>query len=524
MANAPGRRAATPAARSFSEPPATPLERPTKESLSKWSLPVTLDTHSEEPLFLQIARGIAADIRRGRLRRRARLPGSRTLATTLRVHRNTVLAAYAELGAEGWVETTRARGTFVSGELPELAPRRARGARQEADARPTRVAYPLEPDQGLWAYQRPNVRYVMPDGLPDLRVVPSAALARAYRRALRDPASQGLAYGDPRGNPRLRAALAEMLAATRGLAIGADDVLVTRGSQMALELIARCLFSPGDVVAVEDPGYRAAWQAFRAHGARLVPLPVGPAGVDVDALAALARSTPVRAVYTTPHHQYPTTVTLSPGQRLALLELAREKGFAIVEDDYTHEFHYDGRPVLPLASTDGSGSVLYIGTLSKILAPGLRLGYLVAPPDFLQRAARERFSIDIQGDHVLEQAIGELFDDGEVQRHARRARRLYEARRDFMVARLRKVLGGALAVEPPSGGIALWARVAEDIDVPAWSARALELGVFFAQGRHFSFTDRPLANLRLGFAGFDAHEATEAIQLLAQALHDVRRR
>lgn len=494
---------------------------------SKWSLPVTLDTHSHEPLFLQIARAIAHDIRRGRLRRRARLPGSRTLATTLCVHRNTVLAAYAELAAEGWIETTQARGTFVSGELPEVERRRIAGGTSgpgRAAPRATRAAFSLAPDRGFWSYQRPPVRFVMPDGLPDLRVVPTGALARAYRRALRDPASQGLAYGDPRGHPPLRAALAEMLAATRGLAIGADDVLVTRGSQMALELIARCLLVPGDVVAVEDPGYRAAWQAFRAHGARLVPLPVDAGGVDVEALDALARTTGVRAVYTTPHHQYPTTVTLSASRRLALLELARTRGIAVVEDDYTHEFHYDGRPVLPLASSDTAGTVIYVGTLTKILAPGLRLGYMVAPPDLLERAAGERFSLDIQGDHVLEQAIAELFEDGEVQRHARRARRLYQARRDFMVERLRKRLGGALTVDPPSGGIALWARVAPDIDVPAWTARALELGVFVAGGRHFSFADRPLANLRLGFAAYDTHELLEATDLLAQALRDLRRR
>jgi GntR family transcriptional regulator/MocR family aminotransferase len=357
-----------------------------------------------------------------------------------------------------------------------------------------------------------------------VRVVPTAALARAYRRALRDPAAQGLAYGDPRGHALLRVALAEMLAATRGLAIGADDVLVTRGSQMALELIARCLLLPGDVVAVEDPGYRAAWQAFRAHGARLVPLPVDAGGLDVEALDALTRTTRVRAVYTTPHHQYPTTVTLSAGRRLALLALARSHGIAIIEDDYTHEFHYDGRPVLPLASNDTAGTVIYVGTLTKILAPGLRLGFMVGPPDLLARAAVERFSLDIQGDHVLEQAIADLFAAGEVQRHARRARRLYQARRDFMVERLRRRLGDALTLDAPSGGIALWAQVAADIDVPAWTARALELGVFVAGGRHFSFADRPLPNLRLGFAGFDTRELAEATDLLAHALRDLRRR
>src|SRR5262249_29017163 len=183
----------------------------------------------------------------------------------------------------------------------------------------------------------------------------------------------------------LRSALASMLANTRALSVGADDVLVTRGSSMALTLVARALLRPGDTGAVEEFGYRPAWEGFRATGATVVPVPIDPDGIDVDALKRLAKRRAVRAIYVTPHHQYPTTVTLKAARRLALLALARAERFAIIEDDYDHEFHYDGRPVLPLASTDHAGLVVYIGTLSKILAPGLRLGYIVAPPAVLRR-------------------------------------------------------------------------------------------------------------------------------------------
>jgi GntR family transcriptional regulator / MocR family aminotransferase len=216
------------------------------------------------------------------------------------------------------------------------------------------------------------------NGAPDVRLVPAQAIGRAYRRVLARRGADLLAYGDPEGHPALRAALASMLASTRGLAVTADDILVTRGSQMALTLTARALLRPGDVVAVEQFGYRPAWEAFRAAGATVVPVPIDRDGLDVDALKRLASRTTLRALYVTPHHQYSTTVTLKAASRLALLALARAKRIAIIEDDYDHEFHFDGRPVLPLASADRTGLVVYIGTLSKILAPGLRVGYIAA--------------------------------------------------------------------------------------------------------------------------------------------------
>ncbi len=236
-----------------------------------------------------------------------------------------------------------------------------------------------------------------------------------------------LRYSDPEGHPALRVAIASMLAATRALPISADDVFVTRGSQMALSLAARALVRHGDVVAVERIGYRPAWEAFRAAGAVVVPVAVDEHGLDIDALATLHARTPIRAVYLTPHHQYPTTVTLTASRRLKILALAARGRFAIVEDDYDHEFHYEGRPVLPLASADLARAVIYVGTLSKVLAPGLRLGYLVASPDVVRRIAALRSLLDIQGDFALEAAIASLIEEGEVQRmwagqaHLRRA-------------------------------------------------------------------------------------------------------
>lgn len=495
----------------------SPLPRsPRSRSPRSWT--VALSPHqlsaskaARAPLYVQIVDAIARDIRRGRLIPGQELPGSRSLAESLGVHRNTVLAAYAELQAEGWLQTDRARATRVCEQLPELAapaPPRARRSSTLGFALPQLAALtPATPGEGL----------LLSDGTPDLELTPRAALARAYRRALRGRDAELLGYGEVRGHVRLRRALASMLRATRALEVSETDVLVTRGSQMALTLLGRALCAPGDVVAVEALGYRPAWQALGAQGARLVPVPLDGEGLCVEPLAELAQRERLRAVYVTPHHQYPTTVTLSAARRLALLELARRAGFAIIEDDYDHEFHYQGRPVLPLASADTAGVVVYVGTLSKILAPGLRLGYLVAPAPLLERCASERMRLDRQGDLALECAVAELLEDGELQRHVGRMRRIYRGRRDALITTLQRHLPGTVSAQPPPGGMALWARV-QGVDLDAWLARAAQQGLVVWGARELSFEAQPAPYIRLGFARRSAEQTARAIARLARLL------
>ncbi len=346
---------------------------------------------------------------------------------------------------------------------------------------------------------------------------PVAELSRAYRRALRRAGAELPGYGDPHGEPRLRAAIAALLADVRGLAATPRSVLITRGSQMAIDLCAKVLLSPGDLVAVEALGYQPAWAALRSTGARLTPLPVDESGLRVDALAALLRRERVRALYLTPHHQYPTTVVLAPGRRMELLRLAAEHHVAVIEDDYDNEFHYTGRPVLPLASADRAGVVLYIGTLSKILAPGLRIGFLVAPEPFIERAAAVRVTIDRQGDRAVEHAVAELLEDGDVQRHARRMRSVYASRRDALAEALTRHLGDAVSFDLPPGGMAFWVEVAAGIDVEAWSERARPR-VHFSTAKRFTFDGRPRSFLRLGFASLTEPEIAEAVKRMKRAL------
>ncbi len=481
-----------------------------------WTPALALDPHADKPLYAQIVDAVVAEIRAGRLASGDPLPGTRKLAGHLGVHRNTVIAAIDELVAEGWLRTSAGASTRVAEELPtEVARVRAR------DQTRTRVPFSLAAS--------PFAASAMPDppvdrgvltlagGLPDLRLIPDVALARAHRRALRRGGVALLSYGDAAGHPQLRAALAAMLTATRALSLDADDLVVTRGAQMAMYLAARVLIEPGDVVAVEAWGYPPAWDVLRAAGAELVPIPVDGDGIDTGALARVAARRPLRAVYVTPHHQFPTLVTLAAARRLELLELARKHRFAIIEDDYDHEVHYRGSPVLPLAHLDAHGSVVYIGTLSKVLAPGLRLGFVVAAPAVIERALRWRKIVDRQGDLTTEAAVAELFEDGEVQRHIGRVRRIYANRRAALLEAVERELPGAFEIQLPRGGMALWARAIAGDDTDAWSQRALEHGVAVSPASRYWLGRGREHGFRLGFAALNERELELAVRRLAAA-------
>ena len=482
--------------------------------MARWDVAFEVDRRAATPLFRQIVDAITADIRRGRLRPGDPLPGTRTLAQSLGVQRLTVVAAFDDLVAEGWIVNQRARGAFVSSDLPDPAPRRF-SSRDRAGGIAARPGFDVLPAPA------PELPYDVPRGAllfapsrPDVRLAPAVEIGRAFRRAIARHSGGLLDYGPPEGHPRLREAIARMLASTRGIAAGAEHVCVTRGSQMALSLLARALIRPGDVVAVEQLGYRSAWEAFRLAGARVVGIPVDASGLRLDALKRTIETQNVRAVYVTPHHQFPTTVTMTAGRRLELLELARLHRFAIVEDDYDYEFHYDGRPVLPLASADRDGVVAYVGTFSKVLAPSLRLGYIVAPAPLISRVTAHRSHIDAQGDHVLEYAVAELLEQGEIQRHIRRVRREYLARRDALVDALRERLHSHVSFTVPAGGIALWVR-ARSIDVDEWASAARRAGAIIATAASFALDGRPRPYLRLGFASLNVAELEEGVRRLA---------
>lgn len=480
-------------------------------SVRSSELSLQVDRKSHVPVAQQLVVALTTAIRTGRLKPGAALPGSRSLAAQLGVHRNTVVAAFDELHEQGWVETTRASHTRVTRTLPvtEALP---------SGPRARELGFLLRPFHNSSRAFEAAPREVLDftGGLPDARLFPSHLLARAYRRALKLSSGRALAFGSPAGSLVLRERLAEMLASRRGLVVAPDELLITRGSQLALHLLSIALLRPGDRVAVESPGYPSAREAFTLLGAKLLPIKVDGEGLDVDALATALKKTSIRALYVTPHCHDPTTVTLSARRRLALLELARRHRFAVIEADYDHEFQFEGTPVLPMASADPHGVVISVGTLSKAIAPGLRMGFVAAPKPLLTTLLAIRGQVDRQGDLGLENAVAELMEDGEVLRHALRARRVFHARRDLLASLLRRHLGDTLEFEVPRGGLALWARV-HDVDVEVWAKASLARGVRFFTGRQYMPSGRAVPFVRLGFAHLDERELRSAVSVLAQS-------
>jgi GntR family transcriptional regulator/MocR family aminotransferase len=473
-------------------------------------MPLISECESNAPLFLQIAQAAIADIRGGRLLAGEKLPGSRSLASGLGIHRNTVLSAYDELIAQGWIETERGRGTYVSADLPESI-KQGRESRISPGYSIRKQPLPnrMEPEPQILS---------MAGGLPDIRAVDASELARSLRRALKR-APRRLDYGSPFGAPSLRRALVTMLKEKRGMLADESEILITRGSQMGIYLLSRVLLRPGDLVAVEAMGYQAAWRALKLGGAKLRAVAIDEEGMDVAALESLHRRQRVKAVYLTPHHQFPTLVTLSAARRQRLLDFARREKVAVIEDDYDHEFQYAGRPVLPMASNDTSGNVIYLGTFSKVFAPGLRVGYVKGPPELIEAMAALRSHIDGHGDAITESAIAEWIEEGELERHARRARKLYRERQSVLAEDLECRLAGALRFDIPAGGMALWVRSIGQPDVDGWAERALAAGVRFSPASIYRLDGRKRPYMRLGFAKLEPHELRRSVEILARTMN-----
>jgi len=480
---------------------------------------IEIDKRGKTPPYLQIVNAIVEEIlKKGRLKSGTMLPSTRDLAEDLAVNRKTVILAYDELVAQGWLTAERARGTFVSRVLPIAKPRafafrasKTSDADQDLDLR-------LPQDWQAEEVLLPERGYLMfDDGAPDARLVPVKELARAYRRSLIDMGrTNSLGYGDPRGRVELRSATSDMLNAQRGLNTNEDMVCLTRGSQMAIFLAARVLTNPGDIAVMEALSYPPAKKAFSANNVEVMTVRVDNHGINLDDLESVCRKKRVRCLYLTPHHQYPTTVSLSPPRRVRLLALAEEFGFTIIEDDYDHEFHYTRRPLLPLASAGVWGRIVYIGSLSKLITPSLRSGYIVGTKNFIDRLTHEILYIDRQGDPATELAVTDLMTSGDIRRHAQKVVHIYDQRRHLFSDLLRQHFGAEVDFDVPDGGLAFWVRFPTSTKVEGLVAAAAANRVKILPGSICSTSDGASFGLRLGFGSLNDGEIADAVARLAR--------
>lgn len=469
--------------------------------LRPWQFEIHLDKKSDKALYLQIADAIINAVKSGKLTSGNALPGSRQLAGLLNVNRNTVIEALDVLIAEGWLITVDRKGTFIADILPETNFNK----KTETKASST--------------IENPKPHLVFDDGLPDSRLAPMNDLARAYREIFnRKSRWQIMGYSNELGNAEFRKAIVQMLNFKRGMNVSLDEICITRGSQMAMYLAAHCLLSKGDYVIIENPGYKPAWEAFENAGVTLLPVNILKDGLDLEQVENhLKNNKAIKAIYVTPHHQFPTTVTMSLKKRLKLIELSNQYGFTIIEDDYDNEFHFGQRPILPISSYSNAKNFIYIGTLSKIVAPALRIGYLAASIENIQKIAQHRKIIDVQGDNIMEEAVLNLINEGKIKRHLKKTNLIYKAKRDHFESLCKLHLKDKITFTKPEGGLAFWIVPKSEIDLQKVCNELLKKGIKIISPEKFSFGN-PASGLRLGYASLTEEQMEEGILALSKYL------
>jgi GntR family transcriptional regulator/MocR family aminotransferase len=468
-----------------------------------------LDGGSATPLYRQLYAGVRESILAGRLAPGAVLPSSRALAEGLGVSRNTVILAFDQLVAEGYIQGSPRSGTRVAA-VPERAQKTDPSRGPGPSARGLAIAEARLP--ALTRSGSPPVPFRI--GVPALDEFPFRLWARlAARRWRRHPL---LDYGDPGGYSVLREAIAEYVRLARGVRCQTEQVVITNGSQQGVDLAARVLLDPGDSVWMEDPGYTGARAALQASGARLIPVPVDGDGLIVEEGERLAPG--ARLAYASPSHQFPLGVTMSATRRLGLLRWAARAGAWVLEDDYDSEFRYDARPLASLQGMDEDGRVIYVGTFSKTLFPALRLGYLIVLHELTNVFRAARAVSDRQSPTMDQAVLADFLSGGHFARHVRRMRRLYAERQEVLVEAVQRQLGGRLKVAPSAAGMHLVGWLEPGENDAAVSARAAELGVEAAPLSRYGLVPPGRGGLLLGWAGYPAEAIREGVERLAKVL------
>jgi len=454
-------------------------------------------------LQAQLYHAIRRAVLAGELMPGERLPSSRSLAADLGLGRNTVTAACDLLAAEGYLEARPGAGLFVAADLPS-----------EGFAGPPAGPRAMSGDPHA---KRDGGRPVLPltPGVPALDDFPLEVWRRLTGQVLRRQGTGLLAGGDPAGLPVLRHALAGYLSATRGVICSPDQIVIVSGAQQALDLAGRLLLRPGDAVAVEDPGYPAARAAFAGLGARLLPVPVDGQGIDPALLAGL--SPRPKLTMLTPSHQFPLGMTLPLARRLALLQLARERDLYLIEDDYDCEYRYAGPPLQALQGLDGDGRVLYVGTFSKVLFPGLRLGYLVLPAGLVDGVLALKRAADGFSPPQSQAVLAAFITEGHLAQHVRRMRMLYRRRRAALLAALQRHAAGLLTPRPSEAGLHLVADFVDSRDDRVAVAAAAQAGLGVTPLSRYAVSTS-CSGLLIGFATLPEAGLEGAIQRLVAVL------
>ncbi|SNR38293.1 PLP-dependent aminotransferase family protein [Flavobacterium sp. ov086] len=480
---------------------------------------IQIDRQSPITLYIQVCNTFISLITNGTLKPSDVLPSSRVLSELIGINRNTVKLAYEELISQGWAESVDRKGVFVLSKLPIISKVKLPEINNSQFQEGFSWTNNFEKELALSAKIIHKDPMVIDDGFPDVRLAPIDQLMREYRSLSRKFYGKNfLKYGSTMGSENLRIAICNYLSNTRGLVVSPENIIITKGSQMGIYLASQLILNPNDTIAVGVSSFITADDTFKYRGANLERIPVDDNGMDVDYLQEVLKHKKIKAVYIIPHHHCPTGVTMSMERRLKLLNLAKEYRFAVIEDDYDFDFHYDNKPYLPLASIDHNQNVIYIGSISKTFAPALRIGFMVGPPAFIEATASLRKMIDRQGDTLLEEAFAIMFENGEMERHFRKSLKIYKQRRNHFCELLTSDFKDEIDFRIPEGGLAVWANFKENIDLIKMSDEASKKGLSISNGNFYKNDNFSPNAIRMGFASLTEIEMEKALAILKNVL------
>lgn len=472
--------------------------------------------HSTKKLYLKIANAIRCSIEEGHVLTQEKLPSARMLAEQLNVNRHTVMAAYNELVAQGWVETKPRQGYRVAENLPIY------------DALHSNLNNAQMQPQHKWRLAKANseqtelaasrYRFNFAGGNPDIDLFPFNEFKGFMSEALNRPDIKELNYGDNNGFAPFIEEVSTYLRRVRS--INNKQIIVVNGTQEALYILSQVLIQEGDKVAVESLGYQPAWSAFENAGAHLIAVKQTDQGIDVEHFEALIKEHKIRLLYLTPLHQYPTTTTLTIGKRQQIYRLAQQHNIAIIEDDYDHEFHYNSQPLAPMAANDAAGLVIYLSSFSKIMFPGIRLGIIAVDKSLTPHIVNYRTLINHKVNVLAQDALARWMKDGGFERHLRKVTRLYQKRRQCMVDLLNEFIDEGLNIQftLPAGGMALWLNVGSNALKIARLAQQKGIFLLAENAFHLDKNKDQDQYLRLGFAGQNEQKIRQGLLLLKPLL------
>ena len=488
------------------------------ESVKAW---LARPEHAALPLHARIQRAIRQLILDGALGPGKPLPASRTLAKSIGVSRDTIEAAYGQLHAEGFIDRRVGSGSFVA-EVTEFAS----GRRPHQRDALLRNKAPNLSRRGHAMFQGGGVREQLSPrpfahGVPETRSFPLPLWERLERQVLKETGTAALLHGDPQGAEPLRRAIADYVNLERGARATADRVLILTSSQQAMTLCANMLLDPGDRIFIEDPAYYGARKAFDAAGLDCVPIPVDRQGIVVERIVAEPRT--VKAAFLTPSHQFPTGVTLALDRRLALIEWAAQNQAWIIEDDYDSEFRYAGKPTACVQGLDPHDRTIYIGTFTKSLFPGLRIGYVILPPHLVKPMTVARTLLDGHTASMAQLTLARFMEGGHFGAHVRTMRGIYAQRLDVLVRLVDKHLRDFVEPRVPIGGLQMPCLLTGGLSERAAIDAARRVGVELLGLSALHASGEGRAGFLMGFAAYTPAELEAAILRLAQALRTAKR-